>query len=373
MQFKDVVGQGTIKSKFIQEIRSHKISHAKLFLGEPGFGGLALTLAYIQYLFCENKQETDSCGICSSCLKVADLQHPDLHFTYPTILAEAKTSKEIYKTWREKVKQDSYFDLSDWIKTIDPAKGRKPVIGSEESLEIIKSLALKSFEGGFKIVVIWGVEEMNTTAANKLLKILEEPPADTLFFLLASNQDTLLQTILSRTILYKIPKIDTSDLSKHLQHHFQLQLTNADNVALRSEGDYHLAQQLLNNHTNLDEDRELFIELMRVCFKKDVIKMLDWSENISNETKERQKMFIKYCLNMFRQSILKNYTSDMLVRVSDEESAFLKNFARFISGNNIVDFNHTFNDAHYYIERNANTKIVFTNLCFNVMRYIHAA
>jgi DNA polymerase-3 subunit delta' len=372
MQFSNIIGQSELKQHLIQEVNSGKISHAKLFLGQEGYGTLPLVLAFVQYLYCKNKQEQDSCGTCDACLKVANLQHPDVHFSYPTVQAEAKTSKAIYSEWRKKVIENPYFDMNGWTFYIDP-KGRKPIIGSDESLEIIKSLALKSYEGGYKVMIIWGMDEMNTASANKLLKILEEPPAKTLFLLVASSQDKMLQTILSRAQITRVPRIETDELSLYLRKKFDLSISNSDSITLRSEGNLIDALAFANDSTQLNDDRELFIELMRVCYKKDVNMMLDWSEKIGSDTRERQKNFLQYCLHMFRQSLLKNYTDEVLLRVSKDEADFLKNFARFITGNNITDFHETFNNAHYYIERNANPKLIFTNVCFNVMRYIHVA
>jgi DNA polymerase-3 subunit delta' len=372
MQFSKIVGQHDVKRHLIHEVNGGKISHAKLFLGQEGYGTLPLALAFVQYLFCKNKQENDSCGECDSCLKITNLQHPDLHFSYPTILSEAKISKEIFSFWREQILEEPYFDLNGWTDRIDP-KGRKPVIGSDESLEIIKALSLKSYEGGYKVMMIWGIEEMNTVSANKLLKILEEPPAKTIFILIGTSQDKLLQTILSRTQILKIPRIETEELSLFLREKYELSISNADSITLRAEGDLIDARAFAESSSQLSNERDLFIDLMRVCYKKDVLQMLDWSEKIGGETRERQKSFIQYCLHMFRQSLLKNYTEDVLLRVSKDEADFLKNFARFITGNNIVGFNETFNNAHYYIERNANPKLIFTNICFNVMRYIHVA
>ncbi len=373
MQFSKVVGQKELKQHLIQEAISGKISHARLFLGKEGYGTLPLALAFIQYLFCKNRTEHDSCGTCDSCLKISDLQHPDVHFSYPTVLSEAKTSREIFSLWRKKILDDPYFDLNGWTNFIDP-KGRKPVIGTDESLEIIKALSLKSYEGGYKVMIIWGVEEMNTVSANKLLKILEEPPAKTLFILIGTSRERLLQTILSRTQVLRVPRLSTEDLSLYLRENYSMGISGADSIALRAEGNLVDAKEFADNsNTQLNEDREMFIELMRSCYKKDVIQMIDWSEKMGGETKERQKNFLQYCLHMFRQSLLKNYTNEVLLRVSGEEADFLKNFARFITGNNIVAFNETFNNAHYYIERNGNSRIIFTNVCFNVMRYIHTA
>jgi DNA polymerase III subunit delta' len=372
MQFKNIIGQEELKRHFIQEINQDKISHAQLFLGKAGYGGLPLALAFIQYLFCEQKTPTDSCGTCPSCRKVIELQHPDLHFSFPVVLSINKISNPFLADWRDQIKENAYFDLNTWLKRID-VKERKPVIGTEESQEIIKKLSLKSYEGGYKVMIIWMAEEMNTTCSNKLLKILEEPPERTLFILLCNNVEYVLPTIISRTQVVKIPRIGVDDMSIALREKYQLNQSNADSVASRVEGDFLEAINVLGDHHEQDENRELFIQLMRVCFKKDVIAMMDWADSIAEQTKEKQKVFLRYALHMFRQSLLRNYTEDALTRVSDEENEFLKKFAKFITGNNIQDFMENFNDAHYHIERNAHGKLLFTNLCFKVMRYIHFA
>lgn len=372
MQFKDVVGQDELKAHLIQEVNADKISHAQMFLGKPGFGGLPLALAFVQYLFCAAKTNADSCGVCPSCRKIGELQHPDIHFSFPVVQAIDKKSDAFLKDWRTQVKEEPYFNLNQWTNRIDD-KGRKPIISTEESQEIIKKLSLKSFEGGYKVMIIWMAEEMNTTCANKLLKILEEPPARTLFILLAESQEYLLQTILSRTQLVKIPRIGLDELAKSLQQNQHLDSSSAISLAAQTEGDLIEAKDLLGAHEDKDANRELFIQLMRVCYKKDVIPMLDWADAMGSIGKEKQKTFLKYALHMFRQSLLRNYTDNQLTKTSKEEDAFLKNFAKFITGNNISGFMENFNEAHYHIDRNANARILFTELCFKVMRYIHFA
>ncbi|MCO5260977.1 MAG: hypothetical protein M9916_12615 [Crocinitomicaceae bacterium] len=373
MQFSKVVGQQHLKQLLIQEINSEKISHAKLFLGKEGYGTLPLVLAYIQYLYCKNRQENDSCGVCDSCLKIQDLQHPDVHFIYPFILGDNDSPKEIYSKWREKILDNPYFTSEEWSKYIDPEKGRTPIIGKDTSTEIIKNLSLTAYEGRHKVMVIWMADELHPITANKLLKSIEEPPNKTLFILIGRQQGNFLQTILSRTQLFRVPKIETDALSVYLRENHGLNISKSDSITLRSEGDLIESVKILSENNEKNDERDLFIDLMRSCYKKDVNEMLDWCDKISNETREYQKNFIQYSLHMFRQSLLKNYTEDVLLRVSNEEAEFLQKFARFITGNNIIDFNNTFNDAYYHLERNASPKIIFTNICFNVMRYIHAA
>jgi DNA polymerase-3 subunit delta' len=353
-------------------VNSQKISHAQLFLGKMGHGGLPLALAFSQYIFCENKTESDSCGACDGCRKVGNLQHPDLHFSFPVVQAISKTSDSFLTEWREQISENPYFNLENWINKTD-SKGRKPIIGTQQSEEIIKKLGLRSYEGGYKIMIIWMAEEMNGSCANKLLKILEEPPQKTIFLLLVESQEQMLQTIISRTQILTIPRINLDEMSNYLMTKFQVAKNVAESISSRSDGNLNEATEILEGVESVEENRELFIRLMRVCYKKNVIDMMNWSEDVAKSSRSSQKTFLKYALHMFRQSMLRNYTEDHLTRVSEDEDAFLEKFAKFISGNNVFDFMKTFNDAHYHIERNANPKILFMNLCFQVMRYIHVA
>lgn len=372
MQFKDVIGQSALKEHLIQEVKSQKISHAQLFLGKPGYGTLPLALAFIQYLFCDQPGSSDSCGTCPSCRKVTDLQHPDLHFSFPVVQAIHKKSDPFLTDWRNQIHTSPYFDLYTWTQRID-SKERKPIISTEESQEIIRKLSLKSFEGGYKVMLIWMAEEMNAVCSNKLLKILEEPPAKTLFILISEQQESILPTILSRTQLLHVPRIDQRELAVHLKENYSLNTEKIDSIISRSSGDLISAIQLIQEENEEHSYYSLFVNMMRVCFKKDVNAMLDWAEELSSFGKEFQKGYIFYALHMFRQSMLRNYTNDQLTQVSSEEASFLTNFSRFITGNNLMDFSEAFNAAHYHIDRNANPKIMFTELCFKVMRYIHFA
>jgi len=372
MQFSAVVGQSELKQHLIDVVKQDKVSHALLFLGKSGYGSLPLALGFVQFLFCENKKMNDSCGECASCRKVENLQHPDLHFSFPTVQSISKTSDGVLKEWRAQIHTNPYFDLNTWIKRIG-VRERKPIIGVQESEGIIKKLSLRSYEGGYKVMVIWMAEEMNPSCANKLLKIIEEPPEKTLFILLAESQQYMLQTILSRTQIVKVPRISREEMSAHLRKNKGMASSSSDSVASRVDGDLIEALEFLGDQEDQDENRKQFIQLMRVCYKKNVIDMMQWSEDIAAASREQQKVFLKYALHMFRQSMLHNYTENTLTRVSEEEQKFLEKFAQFISGNNVFSFMKTFNDAHYHIERNANPKILFMNLCFKVMRYIHVA
>jgi DNA polymerase-3 subunit delta' len=372
VQFQQIIGQTTLKQELIQEINSGKIAHAQLLQGPAGYGGLPLALAFSQYLFCTDRGATDSCGRCAACQKVQQLQHPDLHFVFPVVLSVGRTSDLFLTDWRAQLQESPYFDLFEWTERID-SKLRKPIIGTDESKEIIRKLSLKGYEGGYKVMIIWQPEEMNADCANKLLKILEEPPANTLFLLVSEDASKLMITIQSRTQLIRVPKISADDLSTYLQQSKSQTRTNADAIAAFADGSVLAALSYLATSEDQDQQRNQFIQLMRVCYKKEVLAMMNWADDIASIGKERQKLFIQYTLHMLRQSILTNYMGDTLTKVSNEEAAFLEKFAPFISGNNIREFMSTLNDAYFQIDRNANARILFTQLCFQTMRYIHQA
>jgi DNA polymerase-3 subunit delta' len=291
---------------------------------------------------------------------------------FPVVLGIGKTSDFFLADWRTQLQQNPYFDLFDWTERIDD-KLRKPVIGTDESKEIIRKLSLKGYEGGYKVMIIWQPEQMNADCANKLLKILEEPPAQTLFLLVSEDASKLMITIQSRTQLLRVPKISADELSAYLQETMSQTRTNADAIAAFADGSVLAAMSYLTTSENQDQQRNQFIQLMRVCYKKEVLAMMNWADDIASIGKERQKLFIQYALHMLRQSILTNYMGDTLTKVSDEEAAFLEKFAPFISGNNIREFISTFDAAYFQIDRNANARILFTQLCFQTMRFIHQA
>ncbi len=372
MLFSDVVGQNDIKGRMINEINSEKMSHAQLFLGRNGYGNLALALAYTQFLFCEDRKETDSCGVCPSCSKTKQLIHPDVHFVFPTVQTISKTSDGLMQDWREIVSDSPYFNLNDWINHTDP-KGRRPIIGTEESKELLKKLSLMSFEGGYKVVIIWMAEEMNPTFANKMLKTLEEPSPKTILLILARDSESMLPTIISRTQVRKIPRLSFAEVAHYVQVNTSLSENEAQSIVSRVEGDISLIRAHLKSNESEDRNREMFIGLMRSAYKKNVLEMMDWADSMAGIGREAQKTFLEYALHMFRQSILKNYTDEQLTRVSKEEAAFLKNFSKFITGNNVTSFLEIFSEAHYHIERNANARILFTHVAFRAMRFIHFA
>ena len=372
MFFNDIVGQKERITDLLGEAKSGKVAHGQLFVGNEGYGTFPLALAFSRYLLCEHPSDLDACGTCSSCLQVNELQHPDLHFVFPVVQSITKTSDNLYSKWREFVLNSPYFSLFDWIKFMDD-KERHPIIGTEESKEIVRKISLKSFQGGYKVMIIFAADEMNLQASNKILKILEEPPVKTVFILLSSNPQAILPTIRSRTQTMQVTRLLPFEISKFLQKERKMEAGVADGLASFADGDLCAALELLNEGETTAFYRELFIKMMRSSYKKDVIQLMDWADEVSALTKERQKVFILYALHMLRQSLMLNYLGSDHVRLTTEEFNFIEKFSPYITGNNIRLFIDDLDAAYYHIERNANTKILFTQMSFQSMRFIHRA
>lgn len=372
MFFRDIVGQKELVADLTREVDSGKISHGKLFVGSPGYGTLAAALAYSRYVLCEQRSSGDACGNCSSCLQMSNLQHPDVHFVFPVVQTVSKTSDGVLKEWRENLLKSPYFTLYDWVKIMDD-KERNPIIGTEESREIIRKINLKSFQGGYKIMVIYGAQQMNRDCANKLLKVLEEPPPKTIFLLLTDQQQDILPTIQSRTQAWNFQRLQASEVAAFLEKGLSMHKDEAYGLASFAEGDLCQALQFSGGGESTESFRDSFISLMRCSYKKDVNEMMTWAEVQSGLTKERQKLFMMYALHMLRQCLAMNYLGAGHARLTAQELAFAEKFAPFITGNNIRPLAELMDNSYFHVDRNANPKLVFTELTFNVMRLIHRA
>lgn len=372
MYFREIIGQEALKNRIREEIQGGKVSHAQLFLGKNGYGSLAMAMAYAQYLMCENRQPNDACGECNTCKKNERNVHPDVHHIFPVVQAVQKRTEPLMGEWREQLMGGPYFTELSWIRRMDK-EIRTPIIGNEEIKDMMHKFALTSFEGGYRVFIIWKAEAMNVTFANKILKSLEEPQPKTLILLVAEDAEELLPTVLSRTQLKKVNRLAFDEVVDYLTREKGMSSSLAQSLAARYDGDVARILESESEHEAADLFREMFIAMMRHCYQKKVIEMMDWAEDISSMKREEQKEYLTYCLHMIRQSILRNYTGEQLFQVSDEEASFLTKFSRFITGNNIHDFMKVFSDAHYHIERNANSKILFTDLAFKTMRFIHFA
>lgn len=364
MLFKEIIGQQAVKERLVRSYKEGRISHAQLFLGPQGSGSLPMALAYAQFISCTNKQDDDSCGACSSCVKYNKLVHPDLHFVYPVALSkDVKTSTDVAVEWREAFLDNPYITLFSWFEQL-AAENKQAVIGTEESGEILRKLSLTTYEAEYKIMIIWQAEKMNPSAANKLLKILEEPPDKTLFLLVCENEDQLLRTIVSRTQLIKINKIKDADLIDALVSMHGQTAEAAEKISHLADGSYAEALLLVSENENAGQNLASFQKLMRASLKFDPKAVISWIEEINAGGRERQKNFLNYALHILRESAMMNYGDDSLVKLSADEQEFVKKFSPFIHGANIERFIEELNKAHFHMERNASAKILFMDLAF---------
>lgn len=372
MQFSDVLGLEKTKAALVHEVKADRISHAQMIIGPEGNGKLPLAIAFAQYILCDQPGETDSCGTCPSCQKVGHLVHPDLHFVFPVVISrtdKVSSSEDRIKEWNEFVLRKKYFGLGDWLEFLDETE-KNPIINVEESRHILQKLSLKSYSGKHKIVVIWLPELMNTQAANKLLKILEEPPEKTLFLLLCDNTETILPTILSRTQFVRVPGLETSEIEQYLKSVRNIDDTIAQSVAVMSQGSLVEALSMIEGEQSSHHYFELFVKLMRAAYAANPLDLMNVSEDLSALDKAHQKQFIQYALHIFRESIILNYMKGELINLRNEERTFLDRFARFINNQNITDLMEEFNTAYYHLDRNANAKILFTDLVIRLTKLI---
>lgn len=364
MFFSDIIGQEAIKQRLINSVREQRISHAQLFFGFEGNGALPLAFAYARYVHCTNRKENDSCGTCPSCQKYDKLVHPDLHLVYPIALSkDLRVSTTVLKEFRAAFLDNPYLTLNDWFQKLD-ADNKQPVIATEESGEILKKLSLTTFEGEYKIMIIWMAEKMNLQAANKLLKILEEPPNKTLFLLVTENEDQLLRTIISRTQLLKIPRISDNDLRQALVERHGISAEDATRVAFQADGNYAAAKHLLEKDEQAIFNLQVFQKWMRACLRFEAAKVMESVDEFASAGRERQKQFLSYALDMVRESLLFNYGDASMVRIGGDEKAFVSKFATFVHAANAQRFMQEINLALQHIERNGSAKIIFLDLSF---------
>ena len=370
MLWDNIVGQSEIKSKLRQSIKDGRISHAQLFSGPEGSGALALALAYAQEVLCGENE--NNCHI-----KVKNLQHPDLHFSFPfsaTEKVKKPVSKLLLNEWRTFVQENSYGNLNDWMKFLGIEK-KQGSINVDEADEIVKTLALNSYEGGYKIMIIWLPELMNIAASNKLLKILEEPPQKTLFLLVTEREDLILPTIISRCQLVKIPKIENEAIEDFLIKKENYGAEKAKHIAFLSNGNLHEAFSLINNSSHIFDS--FFVTWVRKAFmaaKTPVVlkDLIDWSNEISTWSRDEQKNFLAYCTEIFRQALLQSYQVNDLVNVQIQVEGFKwQGFAQFIHGANIEDILEELNEASFHIERNGNAKFILLDLSIKLTRLLH--
>lgn len=364
MLFSEIVGHDDLKKRLIQSVNENRVAHAQLFVGTEGSGKMALAIAYAQYINCQNRTESDSCGVCPSCKKYMSLSHPDLHFIFPTA-----TNKSVKKDpesdlflaeWREYFSDcQGYVNLSEWFDKLD-IENKQGIINVRDASTVIRKLSFKSYESEYKVVILWMPEKLNVFSANKLLKLIEEPPEKTLFLLVAENQEEVLSTIRSRCVLVKVPRLDTAVIKDALVEKCGCSEQLALDAATMSNGSWPLAKRFSNDIDNEMLYADTFRKWMRYCFKGAVPELIDFVANeIKGLGREKQKALLEYGLNIFHCSLLINNNISSAVMLTSAEKTFAQNFAPYINMKNVNQICALFEESINQIVRNANAQLVF--------------
>ena len=378
MRFKDITGQEELKQHLVRSIDTGRISHAQLFTGAAGAGTLPLAIAYVQYLNCPNRHDGDSCGECPSCRKIAALAHPDLHFVFP-VNKQGKKSGEVVRSddfiedRREIVESTGgYFSAQEWFDRLDLGKTLKGMISAKETDEIIRKLSFKSFEAEYKTMIIWLPETMNEEAANKILKILEEPWDKTLFILVTERADRLLQTILSRTQEVAVPRLKPEVLEDVVRESGEQDEAKVRNVARLANGDLCELRRLIAGATDdvRHESFEMFCALMRFSYNDRHLELITWAEELAQLTREQQLSFLRHSARLLRESYIMHAGASGATYLWGEEAAFCNKFAPYINSRNIEPLIGEIEVAMAQIGQNGNPKIVFTHFALAVSKYI---
>ena len=375
MRFSDIIGHDELKRHLADSVDKGRISHAQLFTGIAGAGTLPLAIAYAQYLNCTNRHDGDSCGECPSCQQIAQSAHPDVHFIYPVNKQGKKSgevvlSSEFLPQWREIMSQSGgYFTRQQWYDKLDLGKTLQGMISAKEADEIIRRLSFKSFQSEYKVVLIWQAETMNEEAANKILKILEEPWEKTIFLLVAERSDLLLRTITSRTQETSVPRLRTEDLVAMCGAMDQEHI----NMARLAAGDVISMRQMTSGEG--DELREecfdLFCRLMRLSYNDKHLELLDWADEVAQLSREQQRQMLSHSARLLREAYMLHAGLGKISYLWGEEAKFCNNFAPFIGNQNIEILIAEIESALRQINQNGNARIVFTHFALAVSKQIN--
>ena len=376
MQFNKIIGQDHLKKKLRETVKNNRVAHAQLFYGGEGVGKLPLAIAYAQFINCKDENKFingDSCGTCPSCNKYNKLIHPDLHFVFPIAGGDESKkpiSSNFLTEWLELLLQnDGYITLNDWYQKIEIER-KQAVINVSECNQIIQTLNYTSYESDYKVMIIWMVEKLYYVAAPKLLKILEEPPDKTLFLLIAEHTEQIINTIMSRLLPVKIPRIDDDAITEAIKKRFNVDDPIANQVAQQANGSFTEAVSLLDQSEDRKANFDRFKDWMRMCWTFDAQGLLDFSEKVAREGRESNKSFLQFSLVAIRTSLALNYTKYAYIRIAEEERVFYENFSPFVNHLNIVMFTNEFNKAINHIERNVHSALVFFDLSLTIVKLL---
>ncbi|MDR2026715.1 MAG: DNA polymerase III subunit delta [Prevotellaceae bacterium] len=371
MQFKDVVGQKELKEKLVSTVTDGRVSHAQLFEGAAGYGGLPLALAYAQYISCKNKSN-DSCGVCPSCIKYNKLIHPDLHFVFPVNTTKKVKDKPVSDNflteWRKIVTDQKYFSEQNWYECmgIDNKQGN---ISAHEADRILSKLNYKPFEADNKIMIIWLPERLNSTSANRLLKLIEEPPKNTVFIFVTENSGNILPTIYSRTQRIRLHPLTEDDIITSLKE-LGFNEKEAFTASRLSEGDYIKAMQVLQASESAKTNFDSFVQFMRMSYQNDIPGLLEWAEYMASFGREKQKSFLVFAERLIRENFILNKKIEDIVYLGYEELEWARKFSVFINESNVFELYRQLNICIPQISQNGNAKIIFADLALKVKELI---
>ena len=380
MTFKNIIGQQKAKQILRGMADGERMPHALLMLAPQGTGGLPLAMAYAQYVLCENKADGEPCGVCTACVKAEKMIHPDIHFSYPTIGSKT-VATHVLKQWREAIAQNPYQNANQWLEKLD-AENKQGNIPVAECVEIVKKLSLKIFEASHKILIMWLPEYLGKEG-NRLLKLIEEPPDETLFILVAENQDLILNTILSRCQLVTLVPLSDEDVKNGL-----MQVSHGDNLMLsnikiqldesEAEAISHLAEGNFNEAILLSQTAEnnnatLFLDWMRACFKGNGVELVNWVDKFAGIGREKQKLFLKYGLHFLRELMVLTTTDNENLRLRGEELSTALKMKSIINFNKIEPMAALFDECSYFVERNANPKILFLDASIKMNKILRGS
>ncbi|AMJ66956.1 DNA polymerase III subunit [Hymenobacter sp. PAMC 26628] len=379
MNFNDIPNQLAVKQLLRQSVQREHVAHAQLFRSSEGGAGLALALAYAQYLNCEERgpDADDSCGHCPACTKIAKLVHPDLNFIVPVTTTKAvpkdALSSKFMADWRSFVLDNPYQGFNDWMQHIG-AENKQGSISKEEAGQLLKLVSLKAFEARFKIVILWLPELMHPATANAVLKLLEEPPPATVFLLVSHAPERLLPTILSRVQPVAVRPFAEADIADYLHAHYHVPEAKARQVAQLAEGS--LGAAIASKDQSADHDYFAFFrDWMRLCFNYNtkVAEILKQSETFQKQGRENQKELLAYALVLVRKVLLFGIDPRLMPHLPAEEQQFVASFAKFVTPRNADALTKELTDAHYHIERNANPRMVFVDSSLRLGGQLRAA
>ena len=372
--FKDIIGQTAVVDRLRRSVDENKLAHALLISGPQGNGKLPIAVALANYLLC-GSGAGDACGACPACVKLGKYIHSDLHFVFPVKKKKggsgdsAPVSDDYIAEWRELLLKNPYFSYDDWLAKLD-VDNQQPMIYERESGEILHKLSMQSREGGWKVVIIWLPEKMKEACSNKLLKIIEEPPQKTLFLLVSEEPDKIIATILSRTQRIDVPRIAQADIENALVARYGLAPVDAKVVAQQSAGNWAKAEEMLSVNEEKSLYLNLFMQLMRVAYARNIREMKAWSEQVAAMGRERQKRLLDYCQRMIRENFIMNFKEDEMLYMSQDERSFSQRFSPFVNERNIFGIMEELSETQRHIEQNVNAKMVFFDMSLRMIVWI---